>query len=54
MEQTIQGTSADVKATRSKGYFTPDINGGGDKMYIADNISKMIKFVIHSIFVQFG
>ena len=43
-----------IKVTRAKGYFTHDINGGGDNMYTADNICKMIEFLIDSIFVQFG
>ena len=43
-----------IKVTRSKGYFTYDINGGGDNMYTADNICKMIEFLIDNIFVQFG
>ena len=30
------------------------INGGGDNMYTADNICKMIEFLIDNIFVQFG
>ena len=42
-----------IKVTRSKGYFPRDINGGGDNMYTADNICKMIKFLIDNIFVQF-
>ena len=43
-----------IKVTRAKGYFIHDINGGGDKMYTADNICKIIEFLIDSIFVQFG
>ena len=43
-----------IKVTRAKGYLTHDINGGGDNMYIADNICKMIEFLIDNIFVQFG
>ena len=43
-----------IKVTRSKGYFTHDINGGGDNMYTADNICQMIEFLIDNIFVQFG
>ena len=39
-----------IKVTREKGYFTHDING----MYTADNICKMIDFLIDNIFVQFG
>ena len=30
------------------------INGSGDNMYTADNICKMIEFLIDNIFVQFG
>ena len=33
-----------IKVTRANGYFTHDINGGGDNMYTADNICKMIGF----------
>ena len=43
-----------IKVTRAKGYFTHDINGGEDNMYTADNICKMIEFLIDNIFVQFG
>ena len=44
-----------IRVTRSKGYFTHDINGRhGDNMYTADNICKMIEFLIDNIFVQFG
>ena len=42
-----------IKVTRTKGNFTHDINGGGDNMYTADDICKMIEFLI-DIFVQFG
>ena len=34
--------------------ITYDINGSGDNMYTADNICKMIDFLIDNIFVQFG
>ena len=34
-----------IKVTRAKGYFTHDINGGGDGMYTANNICKMIEFL---------
>ena len=34
--------------------YTHDINGGGDGMYTADNICKMIEFLIDNTFVQFG
>ena len=43
-----------IKVTRSKGYFTHDINGGRDNMHTADNICKMITFLIDNVFVQFG
>ena len=43
-----------IKVTRAQRYFTHDINGGGDNMYTADNICKMIEFLIDNIFVQFG
>ena len=43
-----------IKVTRAKGYFTHDINGGGDGMYTTDNICKMIEFLIDNIFVQFA
>ena len=37
-----------------QGYFTHEINGSGNNMYTADNISKMTEFLIDNIFVQFG
>ena len=43
-----------TKATRAQGYFTHDINGSGNNMYTANNICKMIEFLIDNIFVQFG
>ena len=43
-----------IKLTRAKGYFTHDINGGGDNMFTADSICEMIEFLIVNIFVQFG
>ena len=43
-----------IKVTIAQGYFTHDINGGGDNMYTAGNICKMIEFLIDNIFVQFG
>ena len=39
-----------IKVKRAQGYFTHDINGGGKNMYTADNICKMIKFLIDNIF----
>ena len=43
-----------IKLTRAKGYFTHNINGGGDNMFTADSICEMIEFLIDNIFVQFG
>ena len=43
-----------IKVKRAQGYFTHDINGGGNNMYTADNICKMIEFLIDNNFVQFG
>ena len=43
-----------IKVTRANGYFTHDIDGGGDNMHTADKICKMIEFLIDNIFVQFG
>ena len=43
-----------IKVTRAQGYFTDDINGSGDNVYSANNICKMIEFLIDNIFVQFG
>ena len=43
-----------IKVTRAKRYFTHDINGGEDNMYTADNVSKMIEFLVDNLFVQFG
>ena len=45
---------AHIKLTRAKGYFTRDINGGGDNMFTADSICEMIEVLIDNIFVQFG
>ena len=42
-----------IKVTRAQGYLTHDINGDGDNMYTADNICKIIEFLIDNIFVQF-
>ena len=43
-----------IKVKRAKGYCTHDLNSGEDNMYTADNICKMIEFLIDNIFVQFG
>ena len=44
-----------IKVTRAQqGYFTHDIKGGGDNMYTADDICKMIEVLVDNIFVPFG
>ena len=43
-----------IKVTRAQGYFTHDINSSGNNVYTADNICKLIEFLIDNIFVQFG
>ena len=53
-KKDLSGRYADIKVTRAKGYFAHDINGDGDNMYTADNICKMIEFLIDNIFVRFG
>ena len=37
-----------------KGHFINSINGGGEKMYTADQIYNMIDFLADNIFVKFG
>ena len=43
-----------LKITSGKGYFIDTINPGGDNLYIADQICKMVEFLIDNIFVKFG
>ena len=43
-----------IKITRRKGYFIDTINPGGDNLYTADHICRMIEFLIDNIFVKFG
>ena len=42
----------DIRITRVKGYFTHDINGGGDNMYLQLNICKMFEFLVENIFCR--
>ena len=42
------------KLQEQKGISLMIINGARDNMYTADNICKMIEFLIDNIFVQFG
>ena len=50
-QTSTRGPIVGHEVTRAKGYFTHDINGGGDNMYTADNICKMIEFLIDNIFL---
>ena len=37
-----------------KGYFIDTINPGGDNLHTADQIYRMVEFLIDNIFVKFG
>ena len=43
-----------IKITSGKGYFINTINPGGDNLYTADQICKIVEFLIDNIFVKFG
>ena len=43
-----------IKIMRGKGYFIDTINPGGDNLYTADQICRMVEFLIDNIFVKFG
>ena len=43
-----------IKITSRKGYFIDTINPGGDNLYTADQICKMVEFLIDNISVKFG
>ena len=43
-----------IKITSGKGYFIDTINPGGDNLYTADQICRMVEFMIDNIFVKFG
>ena len=43
-----------IKITSGKGYFIDTINSGGDNLYTADQICRMVEFLIDNIFVKFG
>ena len=43
-----------IKINSRKGYFTDTINPGGDNLYTADQICRMVEFLIDNIFVKFG
>ena len=43
-----------IKITSGKGYFIDTINPGEDNLYTADQICRMVEFLIDNIFVKFG
>ena len=43
-----------IKITSGKGYFIDTINSDGDNLYTADQICRMVEFLIDNIFVKFG
>ena len=43
-----------IKITSGKGYFIDTINPGGDNLYTADQICRMVEFLINNIFAKFG
>ena len=43
-----------IKITSGKGYFIDTINPGGDNLYTADQMCRMVEFLIDNIFVKFG
>ena len=43
-----------IKITSGNGYFIDTINPGGDNLYTADQICRMVEFLIDNIFVKLG
>ena len=43
-----------IKITSGKGYFIDTINPGGDNLYTADQIWRMVEFLNDNIFEKFG
>ena len=43
-----------IKITSGKGYSVDTINPAGDNLYTADQICRMVEFLIDNIFVKFG
>ena len=43
-----------IKITSGKGYFVDNISPGGDNLYTADQICRMVEFLIDNIFVTFA
>ena len=50
----MEVTYTHIKITSGKGYFIDTINPGGDNLYTADQICRMVEFLIGNIFVKFG
>ena len=53
MHNAFRKEDGSVRYTHITHIFT-HMNGGGDNMYTADNICKMIEFLTDNIFVHFG
>ena len=51
MEVTYRPT---LKLGVERGYFIETIDPGGDNLYTADQICRMVEFLIDNIFVKFG
>ena len=45
---------SNIKITSGSGYFIDTINPGGDNLYTADQICRMVEVLIDNIFVRFG
>ena len=43
-----------IKITSGKGYFIDSMKPGGDNLYTADQMCRMVEFLIDNIFVKFG
>ena len=43
-----------IKIASGKGYFIDTINPSGDNLYTADQICRMVEFLIDNVFVKFG
>ena len=43
-----------IKVGQRKGYFINSINGGGEKLYTADQMCNIIDFLVDNISVKFG
>ena len=43
-----------LKLRVERGYFIETIDPGGDNLFTADQICRMVEFLIDNIFVKFG